>query len=168
MSVVLICSNRPLERDLRDTVLFRSGIVREQLRTAVEAQTRVVAGGVALLAIHREVAGIETLIKTLRRSIAHKRVSIVVLSEDDFDPSEVELLEVFPGQLCCWAWAGNTASRQPIPTARSRGTPSRLRITDSLKGTGTRAGNQPRAVCRHNRSEMDKAVTLGEGSTQIM
>ena len=92
MAVVLICSSRSLDGDLQDTVLFRSGIERVQVRSVAEVQSRLAAGPVALLCIHRTVAGIEGLIKTLRRSPL-KRISIVVLSEDDFDPSEIELLE---------------------------------------------------------------------------
>ena len=63
-----------------------------EVPTAAEAQARV-GGGTALLAIHRTTSGIEPLIRTLRRSPAQKRVSIVVFSEDDFDPSEVDLME---------------------------------------------------------------------------
>jgi len=93
MAVALICSNRSLEDDLRDTVLFRGGMERETVRSAAEVLTRLAAGGVALVGVHREVAGVENLIKTLRRSPTQKRISIVVFSEDDFDPSEIEVLE---------------------------------------------------------------------------
>ncbi|MEO5762842.1 MAG: PilZ domain-containing protein [Vicinamibacteria bacterium] len=93
MAVVLICSTRSLDGILKDTVLFRSGIEREQVRTAAELQTRLGAGGVALACIHRDVAGIEALIRALRRSPALKRISFIILSDADFDPSEVELLE---------------------------------------------------------------------------
>jgi CheY-like chemotaxis protein len=93
MAVVLICSNRPLDRDLQGTVLFRSGVERELARSVAEVQTRLARGGVVLLCLHRQVAGIEALIRALRKSPTLKRTSIVVLSEDDFDPSEVEVLE---------------------------------------------------------------------------
>ena len=93
MSVVLICSTRPLDRDLEGTVLFRSGITREMVRSAAEVQSRLAAGRVALLCIHRQVAGVEALIRALRKSPTLKSTSIVVFSEDDFDPSEVEVLE---------------------------------------------------------------------------
>ena len=93
MAVALICSNRSLEVDLRDTLLFRTGVEREAFKSAPETLSRMAAGGVALVAIHREVAGVEALIKTVRKSPAHRNISLVVLSEDDFDPSEIELLE---------------------------------------------------------------------------
>jgi len=93
MSVVLICSNRSLEGDLQKTVLFRSGIERETVRTIAEVQTRLTAGGIALLCLHRDVTGIEALVRTIRRSPTLKRTSILVLSENDFDPSEVEVLD---------------------------------------------------------------------------
>ncbi len=93
MALVLICSNRPLDGDLRSTILFRAGIERESARSTAEVLARLNAGGVALVGIHREVAGVEIMIRTIRRSPAQKKVSIVVFSEDDFDPSEVEVLE---------------------------------------------------------------------------
>jgi CheY-like chemotaxis protein len=93
MALVLICSNRTLEKDLQGTVLTRSGVQRELVRSVAEAQTRLAAGGVSLLCLHRTVPGIETLIRTLRRSPQQKHISIVVFSEDDFDPSEIEVLE---------------------------------------------------------------------------
>lgn len=93
MAVVLICSNRSLDRELQDTLLFRSDMRRESAGSTAEAQARLVKGGVSLLCIHREVRGVENLIKALRRSANLKKLSIVVFSEDDFDPSEVEVLE---------------------------------------------------------------------------
>jgi CheY-like chemotaxis protein len=93
MALVLICSNRTLDKDLQGTVLTRADVRREMVRSAPEVQARLAAGGVSLLCLHRKVSGIETLIRTLRRSPQQKRISIVVFSEDDFDPSEIELLE---------------------------------------------------------------------------
>jgi hypothetical protein len=93
MAVVLICSTRSLERDLKETVLFRTGIDRETVRTAAEIQTRLERGGIALVCVHRNVSGTEAMLKAVRKSATLKKVSVVVLSEDDFDPSEVELLE---------------------------------------------------------------------------
>ena len=93
MAVVLICSNRSLDGDLKDTLIFRSDLERERVGSTSEAQTRLSAGGVSLLCIHREVRGVEMLIRGLRRSPSLKHISIVVLSEDDFDPSEIEVLE---------------------------------------------------------------------------
>ena len=93
MALVLICSNRSLDRELQDTILFRSGVERETVRSVAEAQTRLNAGRFALVCLHRHVSGIENLVRTLRKSTNLKRISIVVFSEDDFDPSEVEVLE---------------------------------------------------------------------------
>jgi len=93
MAVVLICSNRSLDRDLQDTLLFRSGMEREQASTAQEALTRLAKGGVQVFCVHREVRGVENLVRAIRKSTALKKMSIVVFSEDDFDPSEVEVLE---------------------------------------------------------------------------
>src|SRR5262245_59219760 len=93
MAVVLICSSRSLERDLEGTVLFRADIRRETVRTAGDAQTRLNSGGISLVCLHRQVSGLEGLVRAIRKSPTLKKISIVILSEDDFDPSEVELLE---------------------------------------------------------------------------
>jgi CheY-like chemotaxis protein len=93
MAVVLICTSRSLDRDLQGTVLFRSHIEREVVRSTSEVERRLAQGKVALLCIHRETPGIEVLIRNLRKSPTLKRISIVVFSEDDFDPSEIEVLE---------------------------------------------------------------------------
>lgn len=93
MALVLFCSNRPLERALADTVLFRSGIDRVQVHSAAEALARVAQGGVGLLCVHRNILGIEAMVKEIRKSPTHRRISVVVLSENDFDPTEVEFLE---------------------------------------------------------------------------
>ena len=93
MAVVLICSSRSLDRDLQDTVLFRADVRRETFRSIGDLQTRLNSGGVALVCVHRTMNGIEPFIKNLRKSATQKKISLIVLSEDDFDPSEVELLE---------------------------------------------------------------------------
>lgn len=93
MAVVLICSPRSLDRDLQETVLFRAGIEREQLRSIAELQSRLNTGNVSLICIHRDIPGGEAFIKAVRRSPTQKKISIIGLSESDFDPSEVEVLE---------------------------------------------------------------------------
>ena len=93
MAVALICSNRSLSRDLQSTVLYRAGIERIETNSIQDAQTKLGGGGISLLVIHRNVSGVENLIRAVRKSSAQKKISIVVISEDDFDPSEVEVLE---------------------------------------------------------------------------
>lgn len=133
MAVVLICSNRPLERDLQNTVLFRSGIERELVRTTAEVQTRLAAGDVALLCLHRDVAGIEALIRSIRRSPALKRTSIIVLSEDDFDPSEVDVLEAGANAILRLPPGDDFNERAgrliEIPSRRDVRLPLRLEVT---------------------------------------
>jgi DNA-binding response OmpR family regulator len=93
MAVVLICTSRSLDRDLQATVLFRADIVREIVHSTEEIEKRLAQGKVALLCIHRGIPGVETLLRSIRKSPTLKRTSIVVFSEDDFDPSEVEVME---------------------------------------------------------------------------
>jgi CheY-like chemotaxis protein len=135
MAVVLICSTRSLDRDLQGTVLFRSGIEREMVRSAAEVSPRLTAGGVALLCVHRQVSGIETLIRTLRRSPGLKHISIVVLSEDDFDPSEVEVLEAGANAILRLPPGDDFNERLgrliAVPARRDVRIPVRLQVTAS-------------------------------------
>ena len=135
MAVVLICSNRPLDRDLKDTVLFRSGIEREFVRSAADVQARVASGGVALVCLHRQMAGIEALIKALRRSPALKKISVIVLSEDDFDPSEVEVLEAGANAILRLPPADDFNERVgrliEVPARRDVRLPVRLQVSAS-------------------------------------
>ncbi|MBK5255408.1 MAG: PilZ domain-containing protein [Vicinamibacteria bacterium] len=135
MAVVLICSNRSLDGDLKGTLLFRSDVQREQVRSTTEAQARLSAGGIALFCIHREVRGVEVLIKALRRSAALKRMSIVVFSEDDFDPSEVEVLEAGANAILRLPPADDFDQRLgqliEVPTRKDVRLPVRLQVTAS-------------------------------------
>lgn len=92
MAIVVVCSGRSLSRDLGGTILFRDGITIEEHPTLAAAQTRLGAGGVALTIIDKELGGLEPFIKNLRKSVTLRSVSLAVLSRDDFDPAEVELL----------------------------------------------------------------------------
>jgi CheY-like chemotaxis protein len=140
MAVVLICSNRSLDRDLQGTVLFRSGIEREIARSTAEAQTRLSAGGVALFCIHRNVSGVENLIRALRKSPNLKRISIVVLSEDDFDPSEVEVLEAGANAILRLPPADDFNDRvgrlMEVPSRRDVRLPVRLQVS-AISGFGS-------------------------------
>lgn len=140
MGVVLICSNRSLDRDLVGTVLFRSGIEREEARSVAEVQARLNAGGVELLGLHRQVPGIETLIASLRRSPALRRLSIVVFSENDFDPSEVEVLEAGANAILRLPPGDDFDTRvgrlMNVPPRRDVRIPVRLQVS-ATRGFGT-------------------------------
>lgn len=135
MAAVLICSTRSLDRDLQGTVLFRSGVEREMVRSVAEVQTRLNAGRIALLCIHRQVSGIENLIRTLRKSATLKRISIVVFSEDDFDPSEVEVLEAGANAILRLPPGEDFNERvsrlMQVPTRREVRLPVRLQVSAS-------------------------------------
>lgn len=139
MAAVLICSNRSLDRALADTVLFRSGIEREQTHSIAEAQARLLAAPVALFCIHRHVAGVEALIRTLRKSPDLKRTSIVVFSEDDFDPSEVEVLEAGANAILRLPPADDFNERigrlMAVPARRDVRLPVRLQVA-AIAGFG--------------------------------
>lgn len=139
MAVVLICSNRSLDRALAETVLFRSGIEREQVHSIADAQARLSAGPVGLFCIHRNVTGVEALIRTLRKSPELKRTSIVVFSEDDFDPSEVDVLEAGANAILRLPPADDFNERigrlMAVPARRDVRIPVRLQVA-AVSGFG--------------------------------
>lgn len=139
MAVVLICSNRSLDRVLADTVLFRSGIEREQTSSIAQAQTRLLAAPVALFCVHRNVAGVEALIRSLRKSPELRRTSIVVFSEDDFDPSEVDVLEAGANAILRLPPADDFDERigrlMAVPARRDVRIPVRLQVA-AIAGFG--------------------------------
>jgi CheY-like chemotaxis protein len=135
MAVVLICSTRSLDRELQGTVLFRSGVEREFVRSAAEVQSKLNTNRAVLLCIHRQVSGVENLIRTLRKSPTLKRISIVVFSEDDFDPSEVEVLEAGANAILRLPpgddFNGRVSRLMQVPTRRDVRIPVRLQVAAS-------------------------------------
>ena len=93
----------------------------------------------ALLCVHRQVPGVEILVRTLRRAPALKRISIVIFSEDDFDPSEVEVLEAGANAILRLPPGDDFNERvsrlMEVPTRRDVRLPVRLQVA-AVSGFG--------------------------------
>jgi hypothetical protein len=96
MSMVsaLICSPTALEDELQDTLVFRNGFDRHLARRADDALMLAIEVRPGLVIIDADLMDAPQLITGLRGGEATRHTSIVVIARGDFDPDEVELLEV--------------------------------------------------------------------------
>lgn len=92
MATIVYCSSRPAAAELGGTILFRDGVTREEFPTIAAAQDRLMRGGVALIILDKNLSGIDTFLRNLRKSPVLKKVSAAVYSRDEFDPDEIEFL----------------------------------------------------------------------------
>jgi CheY-like chemotaxis protein len=90
--VVLICSAAELQHELAGTLLWRQDVERRLATEADEAQRIAEAGRPDLVVVDRDLPGVEQLVTALRRSAVTRRVSIVIMARDDFDPVEAALV----------------------------------------------------------------------------
>jgi CheY-like chemotaxis protein len=94
MPAVLICSEERLDETLDETVLWRDDVERTKCARAEQALSVAREQSPDLVLVHRDLAGAVELIRGLRRSPETRKLSMVVLAPEDFNPLDVELLEV--------------------------------------------------------------------------
>ncbi len=93
MSVVLICSELPLDDHLAGTIVGGEDVQRESVSSAEAASKRLAQGDVSLVVIQRDLAGAVPLVRSMRRQSSTRRLSVVIVAPEEFDHDEVELLE---------------------------------------------------------------------------
>jgi hypothetical protein len=93
MPTVLICSGFPLDDHLEGTVIWRHHVERESVSSADEARRRLAQGNVNLVLIQRDLKGAVPLVRSLRGQSSTRRLSVVIVAPEEFDPGEIELLE---------------------------------------------------------------------------
>lgn len=93
MAAALICSQRDLEPQLGQTLLWRTGIERHVATRIEEARMKAVAARPDIVVVDRDLPHAGKLIAGLRDDPATRRVSIAIVAHGDMDASEVELLE---------------------------------------------------------------------------
>jgi hypothetical protein len=94
MVKVVICSEERLDEILEDTALWRDDVQRVKTQGGSMVSSLVREHAADLLVVHRDVAGAVELVRTLRRAPETRRLSMVVVAPEDFNPLDVELLEV--------------------------------------------------------------------------
>ncbi len=91
---VVICSEERLDELLEETVLWRNGVDRFKAASADRAAELVREAQPDLLVVHRDISGSVDLVRRLRRAPESRKLSMVVVAPEDFNPLDVELLEV--------------------------------------------------------------------------
>ena len=92
---VLICTHAPtLEADLGTTLLWRQDVERRVFAKQDEAQVFAVAARPQVVVVDRDLPWAGRFIAALRGDPSTRGLSVVVMARGDFDPAEVELLEV--------------------------------------------------------------------------
>jgi hypothetical protein len=94
MAVALLCSEADLEPELQATALCREAIQLERARDREEARRKAVDARPSVVLVDRDLEWALALVRELRQHAATRRLSLAILARDDFDPVEVELLEV--------------------------------------------------------------------------
>ena len=92
MTLALICSQKDLEPELGQTLLWRAGFDRYRTTGIEEARRLAGSNKPDIVVVDRDLPGAAKLVASLRES-ASRHVSIVVVAAGDFDALEVELLE---------------------------------------------------------------------------
>jgi len=94
MAVALICSQAELEPDLGHTLLWRAGVERHVATRLEDARMMAVAARPDVVIVDRDLPRADRLVAALREDPSTRGLSIVVAARGDFDPAEVELLEL--------------------------------------------------------------------------
>ena len=94
MPVALICSQAELEADLGHTLLWRAGMERHVATRLEDARLMAVAARPDIVIVDRELPRSDRLVAALREDPTTRGLSIVVAARGDFDPAEIELLEL--------------------------------------------------------------------------
>lgn len=94
MPQALICSEVDLASDLERTALWRSGVERFTAASAEQARMMALAVRPGLVLVDRDLPRAASLVAALRQEPGTRGASIAVLARGDFEPGEVELLEL--------------------------------------------------------------------------
>ena len=94
MPVALICSQAELQAELGHTLLWREGVERHVATRLEDARMMAVAARPDIVIVDRELPRADRLVAALRDDPTTRGLSIVVAARGDFDPAEIELLEL--------------------------------------------------------------------------
>jgi hypothetical protein len=94
MLSALICTHADLETDLGQTMLWREDVDRHVVGRLEDARTMAVAARPSIVVVDRDLPWASRLVAALREDASTRRLSIVIVARGDFDPGEIELLEL--------------------------------------------------------------------------
>jgi hypothetical protein len=94
MLSALICTHADLEADLGQTMLWREDVDRHLVGRLEDARTMALAARPSIVVVDRDLPWASRLVAALRQDASTRGLSIVVVARGDFDPAEIELLEL--------------------------------------------------------------------------
>lgn len=94
MVSALICTHGDVENDLGHTMLWRHDVDRHIALRLEEARMMALAARPRIVVVDRDLPWAGRLVAALREDASTRGLSIVVIARGDFDPGEVELLEL--------------------------------------------------------------------------
>jgi CheY-like chemotaxis protein len=151
MASVLICSPRPLDAELGDTFLWRSGVSRVVATGAGEA-LRLARKEHDLILVDRAVPGSVELIRALRHAEHSRHASIVLLTHGPFDPEEAQFFEAGANSVLRMPpgpdWDERLTRLLAVPVRKA----TRLRAQIEMRAAGRGAGAEGLAVTTVNLS----------------
>ncbi len=94
MPSVLICSKKDLLNELAPTLLGRDGIDRFRAARLEDARLLAKTTRPSLVLLDRDLPKVRDFLEAFREEPATRNGSIAILAHGDFEPSELELLEL--------------------------------------------------------------------------
>jgi CheY-like chemotaxis protein len=142
MSFALICTEGTFDVDLADTLLWRGEVERHVVHSAEEGMAAARAWRPDLVVIDRDLAQAARLIAEIRRDTRTRRVSVIVVARADFEPVEIELLEVGANAIlrlpASAEWDDRLARLVAVPTRREVRLPVHFELETQM-GPGVQA-----------------------------
>lgn len=144
MPSVLLAATRPLEEELRRTVLFRRGVERHRAQSLEEAQLLAVAAHPELVLVDRDLPRAETLVQHLRANATTRGVSIGIVARGELDAAEVGLIAAGANAVLRLpadaGWDRRLVRLMSVPLRRDARLPVHLRLFQALAGPGDGVG----------------------------
>jgi DNA-binding response OmpR family regulator len=132
MTLALICSQKDLEVDLGQTLLWRAGFDRYRTTGIEEARRLAGSNRPDIVVVDRDLPSAAKLVSALREAPATRRVSIIVVAQGDFDAVEVELLEAGANAIFRLPagpdWDERLKKLVKVPTRRNARLPISFRV----------------------------------------
>jgi hypothetical protein len=94
MVSALICTHGDVQNDLGHTMLWRHDVDRHFAGRLEEARMMALAARPSIVVVDRDLPWAGRLVAALREDASTRGLSIVVIARGDFDPGEVEFLEL--------------------------------------------------------------------------
>lgn len=93
MVLALICTSHDAEAELGQTLLWRMGIERRVVSSALPAKAAALEDRPDVVVVDRDLPAAAELIEALRGDPQTRRTSIVVMARGEFESSEIAMLE---------------------------------------------------------------------------